>query len=329
MPDGLTENEFIIDWQEDVIISYQEPSVYAIKRPTWRINPTIKLEHLKNDFWRDPVDALSRFACMPPESIDAFFKDKDKIESAFPLRPVPFDEGWRFANWFVPDPEKRYYVHVDLGYKHDRAAVALAHVEDWVKVSYGKQWESTEPVVKIDAVRWWTPKSDKNVDFSEVKNYIISLKRRGFQIKLVTFDRWQSINIMNELKQFGLNSESLSVAKPHYEDLAMLVSENRLRGYHIDILKDELLGLRIIKGNKVDHARKGSNDLADAICGAAYNASKYTPRNTDRIIDIQYLEPSAPKPSLADLAIPKPKAPAGVRPAADLSSWIEQMKIID
>jgi tRNA-splicing ligase RtcB len=72
-----------------------------------------------------------------------------------------------------------------------------------------------------------------------------------------------------------------------------------------------------------------SNDLADAICGAAYNASKYTPRNTDRIIDIQYLEPSAPKPSLADLAIPKPKAPAGVRPAADLSSWIEQMKIID
>jgi hypothetical protein len=82
---------------------------------------------------------------------------------------------------------------------------------------------------------------------------------------------------MNELKASGMNSETLSVAKKHYEDMQMLVAEERLVGPAIRLLIEELLQLRIIR-DKVDHPRKGSKDLADAVCGAIYNAIALTPR---------------------------------------------------
>jgi hypothetical protein len=82
---------------------------------------------------------------------------------------------------------------------------------------------------------------------------------------------------MNELKGMGMNSETLSVAKKHYEDMQMLVAEERLAAPSIQLLIDELLQLRILR-DKVDHPRKGSKDLADAVCGSIYNAIAGTAR---------------------------------------------------
>jgi hypothetical protein len=77
--------------------------------------------------------------------------------------------------------------------------------------------------------------------------------------------------MMQQLKQYGINTEILSVAKKHYDDMAMIVSEERVIGPHIPLLIDELLQLRIMR-DRVDHPRKGSKDLADAVCGSIYNA---------------------------------------------------------
>ena len=77
--------------------------------------------------------------------------------------------------------------------------------------------------------------------------------------------------MMQQLKQYGINTETLSVAKKHYDDMAMVVLEERLSGPHIQLLIDELLQLKIMK-DRVDHPRKGSKDLADAVCGSIYNA---------------------------------------------------------
>jgi hypothetical protein len=51
------------------------------------------------------------------------------------------------------------------------------------------------------------------------------------------------------------------------------------------LLIDELLQLRIIK-DKVDHPRKGSKDLADAVCGAIYNSIARTPTDMNQEISI-------------------------------------------
>jgi hypothetical protein len=95
--------------------------------------------------------------------------------------------------------------------------------------------------------------------------------------------------MMQQLKQYGINTEILSVAKKHYDDMAMVILEERLSGPHIPLLIDELLQLRIMR-DKVDHPRKGSKDLADAVCGAVYNSISRTRMRRDEEIKIHDYE---------------------------------------
>lgn len=289
LPEGTEGNEFAVEWEEDHIISYNTPKIYALKRPSWEVNPTRKIEDYTRDFYDNPIDALSRFACMPPDAIDAFFKDRNKIEHAFSAVNGNSLDGV-FTEEFKPDPEKRYYVHVDLARVHDHAAVAMAHVEKWEKRNIGGKMTEPAPVVKVDTIRYWTPSKTKNVDFTEIREYILSLKRRGFNIRMVTFDRWESFDTMEYLKERGMKAERLSVAKKHYEDFAMVVAEERLVGPKVELLIDELLQLRIMRNDKVDHPRKGSKDLADAVCGAIYNAIALTPRKSSEEIEVKTLD---------------------------------------
>ena len=288
LPDGVDGNEFTIEWEEDHIISYAEPKVFALKRPTWEINPTIKIKDLAINFYRDQTDALSRYACMPPEAIDALFTSREKVEKAFSNLNIPFDENHSFKEWFKPEDEKVYYVHVDLAQKHDHCAVSLAHVDKWVTMKMAGAYTDAQPHIIVDAIRYWTPTKERAVDFTEVKNYIISLKQRGFNIKRVTFDRWNSFDMMEQLKSYGMNCEILSVAKKHYDDMLLCVMEERLNGPRLPLLIDELLELRIVKKDKVDHPRKGSKDLADATCGAIYNAISLTPKGDNEIHVYRY-----------------------------------------
>jgi hypothetical protein len=163
--------------------------------------------------------------------------------------------------------------------------VAMAHVKKWVNVKVTDTYSQPAPIVEVDVVRYWTPTPDKSVDFTEVKDYILSLRSKGFKVRICTFDRWNSHDMMQQLKQYGINTETLSVAKKHYDDMAMVVAEDRLDGPHIPLLIDELLQLKIMR-DKVDHPRKGSKDLADAVCGAIFNAIKRSRPSNNEEIDI-------------------------------------------
>ena len=289
LPDNTEGNEFEIEWEEDHINSYLIPKVYALRRPTWEVNPTRSIEDFKTAFYKNPLDALGRFACLPAEMIDAFFKSREKVEKAFNNTALAVDKFGRLEEWFKPDPEKKYFLHVDLAQKHDHCAVAMGHVEKWVNVRVTNEYSQPAPIVAIDAVRYWTPTPDKSVDFTEVKDYILSLRTRGFNISVCTFDRWNSHDMMQQLKQYGINTEILSVAKKHYDDMAMIVLEERLQGPHIPLLIDELLQLKIMR-DRVDHPRKGSKDLADAVCGAVYNSISRTRPDVNDEVNIHTYE---------------------------------------
>ena len=289
LPDGTVGNEFEIQWEEDHIVSYKIPKVYALRRPTWEVNPVRKIDDFKVAFFTNPLDALSRFACMPPDAVDAFFKSREKVEKAFNKAHLAVDNFGRLEEWFIPDPDKEYFIHVDLAQKHDHCAVAMAHVNKWVNVKVTDTYSQPAPIVEIDAVRFWTPTKDKSVDFTEVKDYILSLKTRGFKIRVCTFDRWNSHDMMQQLKQYGINTEILSVAKKHYDDMAMVVAEERVVGPHIPLLIDELLQLRIMR-DKVDHPRKGSKDLADAVCGSIYNSISRSKFDSNQEVNIHTYE---------------------------------------
>ncbi len=332
LPD-TPQNRMTIEWEEDHIMSYASPGVFALRRPSWEVNPTKKIQHYLPSFIDNIIDALSRFACMPPEAVDAFFKDRAKIEHAFSSRNG-VDKDGRFDDNFKPIPGVRYFVHVDLARLHDNCAVALAHVDRWQQRVIGGNTLEPVPFVIVDAVRWWTPTKEKSVDFTDVREYIVSLKQKGFDIQLTTFDRWESADMMKYLYSVGMDTERLSVAKKHYEDFAMVVGEERVSGPKIDLLTDELLSLQITRNDKVDHPRKKSKDLSDAVCGAIYNAVAHTPRDQGGEIEIKTYstirqevrneieEHHKPKQNDGVIRVPKREMPG------DLEDYLARLKII-
>jgi hypothetical protein len=285
LPPDAEGNYLDIEWDEDTIVSYKYPGMFALKRPTWVVNPTRKIDDFKLAFFTDMGDAMQRFACIPTFSSDRFFKQTEKVQAAMTVRN-PLDQIRRFDESFKPDPNKVYYVHADLAQKHDKCAVAIAHVDKWVNIQVIKDYQQVAPVVVVDAVAWWEPKTEGPVNLSEVKQWIQNLRRLGFNIGMVSFDRWQSFDIQNELKAVGMRTETVSVAKKHYEDMAMLVYEERLAMPMIDLLFEELIELKIMNNNKVDHPRKKSKDLADAVCGAVFGAISHTPRDLNLEVEI-------------------------------------------
>lgn len=336
LPDGFEGNEIRVEWDEDHIEQYKYPKMFALKRPTWDVNPAREIHHLTRAFFDNYLDSLSRFACMPPDAIDAFFKDKQKIEDAFKADNGVDNESGRFYDSFQPDPDKLYYVHVDLARKHDRCAVAIGHVEKWVQRVMGPITTEPAPLVKIDALRYWIPKKDKEVDFTEVREYIINLARRGFKIRLVTFDQWESADMRKYLEQAGLRTDKLSVAIKHYTDFAVAVQEGRLEGPNDGLLQEELLALRIMPNGKIDHMRQGYKDLSDATCGAIFNAIQYTPKVKNQEVEVKTLKDvkkevrndTVERQLEAELARNVIRAPKNSKMPAELSDWLKGIKTL-
>ena len=291
-PDDLEGNYLEISWDEDQILAYKYPGVFALKRPTWVVNPTRKIDDFRLAFFTDMGDAMQRFACVPTFASDAFFKQKDKLEKCMTLRN-PIDNNKRFDESFKPDPDKVYFVHADLAQKHDKCAVAIAHVDKWVNLQVVKDYEQVAPIIIVDAVVWWEPKVEGPVNLSDVKQWIQNLRRQGFNIGMVTFDRWQSFDIQQELQAVGIRTDTVSVGKKHYEDLAMMIYEERVAMPYIPLLLDEMSELKIINDKKVDHPRKKSKDLSDAVTGAVFGALSHTPKNPNLEIDIHTWSTSA------------------------------------
>lgn len=322
------DNHFRIDWTEDHIVSYREDGVYAHKAPSWKINPQRNVDEYKKQFFRDPVDALTRFAGNPPESIDAFFRDREKVFKAFSKVRVPLNDDGSFAEDFLPEPEMRYYIHVDLAEKNDRAAVAMAHVSNWTYMYKDTATETIAPVITLDLVKWWSPSSTHNIDFSEIREFILSLRGRGFDIQVVSFDRWAgSIALQQELVRAGIAVETQSVQRNEYNNLSLLIAEQRLDGYKVPLLVDELFGLRVMPNGKVDHTRSGTNDLADAVAGAVFNTAKFENYQGSDTIEISWLdnvEPPKPKPK-GENAIELPKREP---PPDEIANYLSRLTAI-
>lgn len=330
LPDGTHGNEFDVEWEEDHILRYKYPRIFALRRPTWEVNPTVRLEDpgIVRQFHENRGTALGKLACMPSNLAEGFFKNVNAIDATFTMMNG-VDETGVFLETFQPEDDTKYYVHVDLAQKQDHCAVALAHVDKWINLKVG-EYQEMLPQIRVDAVRWWTPTATESVNFSDVKEYIIALRRRGFNIGLVTFDRWNSHDIINTLKnEYGIESETLSVGLKHYQDFQITMYEGRVVGPDIELLKDELKELREEK-NKVEHPRKGSKDLSDAVCGAIFNAIAYTDKPQDFEVEVVDFATAArrvqnepvSRKHKGVISAPKPKMPS------ELQDFMSRLKIL-
>lgn len=267
-----------------------EPKTWTIKAATWEVNPTIERHQLESEYVRNPIEARMRFECEPPNMIDAYFRDPDLVRKAFHYADDPVnDEDGTFKPWFNGSDGKTRFIHVDLALKRDRAALCMVSSGGFKEIQTSMGTE-TLPVVNMDLIHSWEASVGNEINFASVRQMIVDLCRK-FQVALVTFDRWQSVEMIQSLRSQGINADFHSVKKSDYDTLLTAIYDTRIRGYWNELLvEEELLKLKLFGNNKIDHPSTGSKDLADALAGAVAGCVKNI--NVDQEIDIELMYPS-------------------------------------
>lgn len=286
LPDGTEGNEFDVSWEEDHIIRYKYQKIFALKRPSWEVNPTKTIEMYTRNFHSNMDNALAKFACMPTDGGEnAFFKNHDVLESAFSGQNIVDNDGVFLESALNPQADKKYFMHVDLSKVHDRCSIALAHVDSWLNIEVSPTLTEVYPVVKVDMIRWWKPTHDNPMDFNEVVAHILATRRKGYRISMCTLDQWGSHDTINVLNTSGIKSEKFSVKDEHYDTLRTLIYDHRVVLPELEELLTELKQLRLLKG-KVDHPRTGYKDISDSVAGAVNNAIIHTPRPQAQEVEV-------------------------------------------
>ena len=265
-----------------------EPKTWTIKAATWEVNPTIEREQLESEYIRKPIEARARFECEPPNMEDAYFRDPDLVRKAFNYSDSPIDEDdSSFKKWFTGSDGRTRFIHVDLALKRDRAALCMVHSPGMKEIQTSMGVE-TLPVVNMDLVYSWEATVGNEINFASIRQMIVDLCRK-FDVALVTFDRWQSVEMIQSLRSQGINADFHSVKKADYDTLLTAIYDTRLRGYWNEILvEEELLKLRLFGNNKIDHPATGSKDLADALAGATASCVKNIAITEEMDIEIMY-----------------------------------------
>lgn len=288
-------NPFEIEWDEDEILSYREPKVWAIKCPTFVANPTKTAEDFASDFIRDPPGTKARILCMPPKASEAYFRDQDAVYRVFhkhsedcnlsncPRDPYADSEDGRLPDSFREKDGPPRFIHIDLGLKRDRSALGMVHAAGFVTSADDGQ---KMPVIKMDLIKYWEAPPNGEIDFGEVRRLVFALADR-FNIAMITIDRWNSVDTKNIFMNRGIYTDFMVVAKKHYDTLATCIYDQRIQAYYDELLVDEeLLRLQLIRGTKVDHVRVGYKDGADCLAGAVYTCSENTVVEEEMEIDI-------------------------------------------
>lgn len=264
----------------------KEPKTWTIKAATWEVNPTIKREQLESEYVRNPIEAKARFECDPPNMEDAYFRDENLVRKAFNYADNPLDEEGRFYPWFNNSDGHKRFIHVDLGLKRDRSALCMTHCSGITEIKTSMGIEKL-PVINVDLIYSWQADPGEEINFASVRQMIIDLCRR-FDVGLVTFDRWQSVEMIQSLRSLGVNADFHSVKKTDYDTLMTAIYDTRLRGYWEDhLVENELLKLRLFSNNRIDHPNNGSKDMADALAGSVFAAASNI--MIDNEIDLEIL----------------------------------------
>ncbi len=132
--------------------------------------------------------------------------------------------------------------------------------------------------VEVDLVLEWKPEPSRPVDYLNVRDVILWICSR-YPVVQVTFDKFQSVQIMQELIEAGVNAQQMSFAQT--EQLRMYLAL-KAAVYHHTIqwpasawsnIEMSLTYLKRI-GNKITHdERLSPKDVADALAAVHWFAS--------------------------------------------------------
>lgn len=300
---------------------------------TFELRPDLTKEDLQKEYDRDPIEAAAKYECKPPHSRSNYHREEQVVHIFDESLRNPFRAGYggeedSLAPWFCPtvlgiDEDTPCYIHIDLALNHDSAGFALAYcagftmrsiADKWIEEDdslgrevekYSEEMIEYKPVITIPLYTKWKAPPRGEIDLSRARKLVVQLRQRGFYIKSVSYDQFQSADSRQILSKLGFKTLQVSVDRDlkAHQALRDLVRDRRLRTHawsdslrtvrykdlflkgeaeaseeftaktlsHLEPLAEELLGLELLNGIKVDHKdEKIGKDMADPVAASAY-----------------------------------------------------------
>lgn len=261
---------------------------------TWEVNPTVTRESLDNEYRRNPERAKARYECMPSAILDSFIKKPELIDECFKCVDSMADIGLTddYAPKMLESLKSLHKVdcamHMDVGWKKDSCGIALAHCSGVEIVNDNSEGRIELPSVEVDLVTSFIAPINGEIDFETVRGFVVDLINRGYNIRKITLDGYNSAYFMQTFSKLGIETELRSIDRDTaaYDDVKELLYGKRIKGVcaartiYIQgvprqkyIVVEELKGLIVAAGAKVDHRTGGvGKDESDALAGAVQGA---------------------------------------------------------
>jgi len=297
----------------------EEAKTHRVKAATWDWNIKAKKSDFAEDYIKSPEDAKRIYECEGSTAKEGYFKYKKRIREAINpnrVNPIVGDKIWtdnilklEFKDFFIPKKFQAYYVHVDLSKgkeSGDYAGIALGHpikdrtvklseeyLQELIKVEgfdVTKLEQQKQTAVVIDLLLQLRARPGEEIIFDEVRQFVQGLKKAGFNIKMVTFDGWQSVDSIQILNNAGIPAEVQSVDRntEAYDTLKEQIYKGLFDTYEHSIFIRECEELIRKPNGKVDHPDlsyrrsveekklEGSKDVSDSAAGCTKSCVEYS-----------------------------------------------------
>ena len=194
-------------------------------------------------------------------------------------------------------PKCYRYIHLDIASKNDRFGMSsifsdmIKYTDEEGGTKYMRKYYE-DFTIGIKAAKGGT------VDILRVLEFVYSLKKKGYPIKIVTTDSHQGELARQIIAKHGITTEYLSVEekKDRYYNLKNLILTESLEGHENSILVGELRRLKDgVK--KVEKVKGSTDDLSDAICGACWSCFNdgFFKFNDEEVMDLVDILNNRPK----------------------------------
>lgn len=208
-----------------------------------------------------PCISLSRKNPFYTDTIQIGTQDNASIEEFFHIEAVPAELKHCFLS-----------IHLDLAEVSDRQGIVGTCVDGTKIVTDATGRNISMPFYRqLFAVGIEAPRGDR-MSYQKVVNFLIWLRRSGFNIGVVSTDQFQSSYVRETLSQQGFNTAKISVDRSEdpYIGLKNILYDQRIELIKNQVQEDELINLQRI-GNRIDHPTNGAKDISDALCGSVWN----------------------------------------------------------
>lgn len=195
----------------------------------------------------------------------------------------------QYANFFdlsrvsPRDMSRPLFIHLDMSLSGDKTGIAGVWITGKRPPVAGAP-PSKELEFKLAfSVSIKAPKGFQ-VSFEKNRNFVRWLRDRGFAIKGISSDTYQSAQIQQQLKGDGFKTKILSVDRVDnstrsclpYAFFKSAIYERHLQMYKdCNLLTEEIVSLERLSDGHIDHPQNFSKDQSDAVCGALFLASEF------------------------------------------------------